>query len=291
MLPENICPRPVDPVPLPTHPHSSAIYPTSVWVCDSPDQAGRLLSGTMPGYVYQRDGHPNADQFAAKCAELHVADRVAVTSSGMAALSAAVLSQLQAGDHIVVSDKLYGRSLLLFGAECARLGMSSTVVDTCDLAATARAIQPTTRMLVVETIANPLLQVADIGALAELCRPNQIKLLVDNTFASPALCRPLTLGADLVMESVTKMMNGHSDVMLGILAGGEHDWQRVPLVTSAWGLASSPFDCWLATRGLTTMALRMERACATALTAAEFLAGRGEVELVHYPGLSSHAQH
>ena len=154
------------------------------------------------------------------------------------------------------------------------------------------AITPQTKLLLAETIANPLLEVADIAALAEVAHRRGVVLLIDNTFASPILCRPLELGADLVMESLTKTMNGHSDVVLGLLCGREAIWQRVPAVLSAWGLASSPFDCWLAQRGLATAHLRIERACHNALIAAEFLLTQSPtVAQVDYPGLAEHPQH
>jgi cystathionine beta-lyase/cystathionine gamma-synthase len=228
---------------------------------------------------------------AGKCRDLHAAETAAVTSSGMAALALALLSQMQAGDHVIVSSMMYGKSSFLFGQEAARLGMSCTVVDPTDCRAVARAATPATRLIVVETIANPRLAVADVSALAEVAHQHSALLLVDNTFATPVLCRPLTLGADLVMESMTKMMNGHSDLTLGLLCGRQANWGRVSTVSSAWGLASSPFDCWLAYRGLATLHLRMERACANALRAAEFLKGRKEVAAVDYPGLSDHPQH
>jgi cystathionine beta-lyase/cystathionine gamma-synthase len=172
------------------------------------------------------------------------------------------------------------------------LGIESSAVDTCDLAAVEQAIKLNTRLIVAETIANPLLEVADIAALAKIAHARGITLLVDNTFASPILCRPLALGADLVMESLTKTMNGHSDVILGLLAGQESHWSRVPQVISAFGMSSSPFDCWLAERGLATAHLRIERACDNALAAAEFLASESpRVAKVFYPGLASHQQH
>lgn len=171
---------------------------------------------------------------------------------------------LQAGDHVAISSHLYGKSQLLLGSECFRLGITSSLVDTCDLSTVASAMTPRTRMIVVETIANPLLQVADIASTAEIAHRNRSLLLVDNTFATPILCRPLVCGANLVLESITKMMNGHSDVMLGLLAGHDRNWAHVPLVVSAWGLAGTPFECWLASRGLATLAVRMERAFSTA---------------------------
>ncbi len=289
--PDEICPRIDEPPPQPTRPAAAPIYPASVHVCESTDQAEGLLAGSLPGYVYQRDGHPNADLFGEKCRQLHGAERVAVASSGMAALALAVLSQLETGDHIVVSNQLYGRSSLLLQQESARLGIESTEVDTCNLHETAEAFHVKTRLLVVETIANPLLRVADIASLAELCHSHGAKLLVDNTFATPVLCRPMSLGADFVLESVSKIMNGHSDVMLGVLCGREKDWERVPLVLSAWGLASSPFDCWLAARGLATLHLRVQRAAENAARAADFLRGESKVERVEFPGLPEHPDH
>ena len=155
----------------------------------------------------------------------------------------------------------------------------------------AERLTEATRLVVIETISNPCLQVADIQELAAIAHGRRAELYVDNTFATPALCRPLELSADWVMESVSKLMNGHSDVMLGALCGHERNWSRVPLVLAAWGLASSPFDAWLSVRGLATMHLRVARACDNAMQAAAFLAGRDDVERVDYPGLSEHPQH
>ncbi|HEX5102310.1 MAG TPA: aminotransferase class I/II-fold pyridoxal phosphate-dependent enzyme [Pirellulaceae bacterium] len=290
--PEDVCPRPQPLPPLATTPHAPPIWPASVWECESPQQADAMLGGQQPGYVYQRDGHPNAWLLAEKCRQLHGADRAAIAASGMGALAAALLSQLKAGDHCVVGGRVYGKTHVLFGAEASRLGIEMTTVDTCDLKATAAAFKPNTKLLLAETIANPLLEVADIAALAEIAHSRKAALLIDNTFASPILCRPLELGADLVMESLTKTMNGHSDVVLGLLCGREAVFERVPAVISAWGLSSSPFDCWLADRGLATAHLRIERACDNAFAAAEFLhSQKKQIERVFYPGLSSHAQH
>lgn len=291
MTPDDICPRPQHVPPLATQPHAPPIYPTSVWSCDSPEQADAMLAGRETGYVYQRDGHPNADLLAAKLCELHGAARGAVTSSGMSALSAALLSQLKSGDHAVVGSRLYGKTHVLFQNEASRLGIDVSLVDTCDLAATKAAMNQRTRLVVAETIANPLLQVADIAALADIAHRGGARLLVDNTFASPLVCRPLALGADIVMESLTKMLNGHGDVILGFLGGKEEAWQRVPGVVSAWGLASAPFECWLASRGLLTAHLRIERACENALAIAKFLQTQKKVEQVYYPGLETHSEH
>jgi len=289
--PEDICPQPQAPPGTPTRPAAPAIHLSSVWECDDIAQAGGLLAGEIEGYVYQRDGHPNADSFAAQCAALHRAARVAVTASGMSAMAAAVLSQTRQGDHVLISDELYGATTKLLTAEASRLGVEATQANACSIDQFAAALRPQTRMAVIETIGNPRLSVPDIAALAEVARANGTLLLVDNTFATPVLCQPLTLGAGMVMESVSKMMNGHSDVMLGMLCGGEEVWERVPGVLSVWGLAASPFDCYLAQRGLATLALRMQRACDTALQAAAFLQNHAKVEHVDYPGLESHPQH
>jgi cystathionine beta-lyase/cystathionine gamma-synthase len=198
---------------------------------------------------------------------------------------------LKPGDHVVLSRRLYGKSRFLVTHEAARLGIESTLVDPCNLAEVAAAMKGNTRLLIIETIANPLLEVADVAGLAKIAHERGARLLVDNTFATPIVFRPLEHGADLVLESLTKMMNGHSDVMLGLLCGREEIWERMPGVLSAWGLTASPFDCWLAFRGLTTLQVRMERACNNALRAAEILVSRHEVEQVFYPGLPAHGTH
>lgn len=276
---------------MPGAPHAPAIWPASVYRCESPDHAKAMLNGELPGYVYQRDGHPNADMLAEKCRQLHGAERAMITSCGMSALAAVALSQLEAGDHLVVSNQLYGRSLDLLVGQSPRLNLACDVVDTCDLAAVDEALQPATKLLVVETISNPLLRVADIAALARLAHQAGAKLVVDNTFASPVVCRPLEHGADLVVESISKSMNGHSDVMLGVVCGSAANWRQVPAMVSIWGLASSPFDCWLASRGLATLAVRARAASANALAVAEFLGGQQGVSNVLYPGLPSHPDH
>ena len=290
--PSEICARPQPLGALPTRPHAPPIYPASVWECESPQQADALLSGAEAGYVYQRDGNPNAFLLAEKLKQLHGAGCGAVTATGMGALAAALLSQLQAGDHVVIGNRVYGKSLGLFVGEGQRLGIEATAVDTCDAALVENAIRTNTKLVLAETIANPLLGVADITALEAVAHRKNTLLLIDNTFASPILCRPLDLGADLVMESLTKTLNGHSDVVLGFLGGRTDNWQRVPTVISTWGLASGPFECWLAERGLATAHLRIERACENALTAAEFLQTQSpKVARVYYPGLRDHPQH
>ena len=288
---DDLCPRPERLPKQATQPHATPLYLSSVYECQDPEQAEALLSGRESGYVYARDGHPNADLLAEKCRQLHETQRAAIASSGMGALAVIVLSQLAPGDHVVVSNQLYGRTLTLLAVEAARWGITSTLVDTCDLDRVQNAITPCTKLLVVETISNPLLRVANLLALADLAHRHGAALLADNTLAGPAVCRPRRFGADWVMESMTKTMNGHSDVILGLVCGPADRWQRVPAVLSTWGLASAPFDCWLAMRGLGTLALRIERACTSALAVARLLGGSAAVEAVYYPGLPEHPDH
>lgn len=291
MNPDDLCPRPEFLETFATQPMAPAIYPAAVYRCQSPEQARKLLAGEVHGYIYSRDGHPNGDALAEKCRELHQADRAIACGSGMSALTAAILSQVQGGEHVVVSRHLYGRSLQLLGGEMQRYGIASTLVNASNLQEVAGACNGRTRMIVVETISNPLARVADLGGLAKIAHDCGAQLLVDNSFAGPTVCRPLELGADLVMESLTKIINGHSDVLLGLLCGREGVWQRVPEVVSVWGLSANPFDCWLTCRGLGTLALRAARAGENANEVARFLAERNDVEAVHFPGLAEHPDH
>jgi cystathionine beta-lyase/cystathionine gamma-synthase len=293
MKPDDICPRPSEASPgsEATRPLATPITLSTVWQCGDPAQADALLGADAGAYVYSRDRHPNADALAEKCRTLHGADRATVTASGMAAMALALVSQCQAGDHVVLSNRLYGKNAVLLGSEAALLGIQSTVVDTCDLAGTAAVITAATKLVVVETISNPTLRVADIAGLAKLAHRIRAKLLVDNTFASPAICRPLELGADLVMESLTKIMNGHSDALLGMLCGRKEIWERVPKVSSAWGFMAAPFESWLVERGLGTLHLRVDRASSNAGAAAKFLSQQRGVKSVDYPGLTTHPDH
>jgi cystathionine beta-lyase/cystathionine gamma-synthase len=289
--PDDLCPRPMHPAAGPTQPHSPPIYLSSVWECASPEQADQLLGGANAGYVYARDGHPNAFLLAEKCRQLHGTERAAIAGTGMGALALLVLSELRPGDHVVLSNQLYGRTATLFAGEAARWDVTHSLVDACDLNAVRRVLTPKTRLVVIETISNPLLRVADLVGLSELAHAAGAALVADNTLAGPAVCRPKEHGVDWVMESVTKSMNGHSDVVLGLLCGDASRWERIGPTLSTWGLSASPFDCWLAFRGLSTLAVRAERACANALVVAESLVAAPGVEVVHYPGLAKHPDH
>jgi cystathionine beta-lyase/cystathionine gamma-synthase len=276
---------------MPTVPHAPPIYLSSVYQCVDPEQADRLLSSGEAGFVYARDGHPNAQMLADKCRRLHGTERAAIAASGMAALATALVALVQKGDQIVAGRDLYGKTLALLVGEASRLGIECLVVDTCDLPAVAAAVTRRTRLVIVETITNPMLRVSNIAALAEIAHRHGALLLVDNTFASPVVCRPASLGADLVMESLTKIMSGHSDVVLGLLCGPAALWDRVPAVLSTWGFAAGPFDCWLALRGVATLALRAHRASESALAVALWLQKHPKIDRVRYPGLKDHPDH
>lgn len=278
--------------PVNTTPHAPPIYLASVYACDSPAAARDTLGGATPGYVYQRDGHPNGHMLADRCRELHGATWCEITSSGMSAFSALLLATCQPGDHLLLSQDLYGRSLDLLDSEATRWGMTAERIDTTDLNAVRQAIaaQPP-KLLVVETISNPTLKIADLPQLAELCHAAGTLLVVDNTFASPYACQPLRRGADFVVESLTKIINGHADGLLGMIAGKGSEHAEIRRMLSIWGLTAGAFDCWLAARGLSTLHLRADRAAANAQQIAEFLATQTAVETVLYPGLPSHSQH
>jgi cystathionine beta-lyase/cystathionine gamma-synthase len=255
------------------------------------DALDRILDAKEAGFIYARDAHPNAKRLATKLAELEGARWALTTSSGMAAISAIILANVEQGQRVVASNRLYGRSTQLFQQELPRLGVQTTFVDIGDLNEVKTALQTPARLLFVETISNPLLRVADLPALIQLAHEANCSLVVDNTFATPVLVRPLDLGADFVMESVTKMIGGHSDVTLGLLCGNNDKQAELSQVSSIWGFSSSPFDCWLAERGLETLPLRMKTASANAAALAEWLSQQPAVTRVIYPGREDHPDH
>jgi cystathionine beta-lyase/cystathionine gamma-synthase len=288
---DDICPRYELEPPRSTRPAAPPIYLASVYQCESIEQADTILGGRSPGYVYQRDGQPNADYLAERCRKLHGAAKATVTSSGMSALSLAFLATLRPGDHVLYSKFLYGKTVALLTGQFLTWGVTSTAVDITDLAAVRAAMTKQTKLLLAETIANPLLHVADLTALTKIAAAGGAKVLIDNTFATPLVCRPHEFGADLVMESLTKMMSGHADVILGLLTSRHSSDDALNRLSSTWGMTPGAFDCWIADRGLVTMHLRVDRACQNALAAAEFLSTHSAVSRVSYPGLKAHAQY
>jgi len=264
------------------------LYQSSVYTLADLDALDRILNGEAPGFIYARDAHPNARHLASQLAALEGGTWAIVCGSGMAAISALLLATLQRGDRVIASNRLYGRTTQLLGQELERFGVKTDFVDCKDIEQVREALDLPAKMLFVETLSNPLLRLVDITLLASLTRAQRCPLVVDNTFATPVLARPLELGADVVMESLTKMIGGHSNVTLGALSGRGDLLNQVSPAVSIWGLAANPFDCWLAERGLATLFLRMKAASENALALADWLAAQKQVAQVIYPGRPDH---
>ena len=285
-----LCARPADPRPTTTAPLSPPIALSSVYQIESLAQVDALYEGAERGFVYARDAHPNASALASKVAAIEGTEAALVCGSGMAAEAALFLACLDAGDTIALSEGLYGRTVGLVTKELARFGVGCVMFDATRPESLREAIRPRTRLAFVETISNPLIRVADIAGLAEVAHAADCLLAVDHTFA-PLLCSPIALGADVVVHSATKMIGGHSDVTLGVVAGKRALVDRLANLASTFGLTGNPFDSWLAMRGLSTLALRVSRTNANALDLAGRLAAHPAVAQVNYPGLPGHLDH
>jgi cystathionine beta-lyase/cystathionine gamma-synthase len=275
----------------PQPPLNVPIYATSTFEVADAAELGDLLEFARPGHSYTRYSNPTHAALETALAELEGAEAALATASGMAAIHAVVLSLLRSGDEIIMPRAVYGGMLGLAQTVLERSGITHRSVDTTDADAVASAIGPRTRLLWLETISNPTTALADVATLAELAHARGVMVAVDNTFASPALATPLAHGADLVVHSTTKYIGGHSDIIGGAVAG------TAALVAGARGIVvnaggnASPFDAFLALRGLKTLALRMERHSSNALAVARALECAAGVSAVLYPGLASHPQH
>lgn len=265
------------------------IYQAAGWSFDDLDQVDAIYSGQQAGSIYGRNGTPNQRALEGLLAQIHAGEAGLLGASGMSILQAVFLALLAQGSKVVASQDLYGSTLNLL-QDLARFGVQTQTVDLADEAAVEQALAGA-QLLVAETISNPRLRVPDLARLARQAHQAGAIVVIDNTFASPYHCRPLELGIDLVMESVTKFINGHSDVMLGGLVGSRALVDRVRSVAVRGGLVSNPLESWLGLRGAETLAVRMERASRTALQLAQFLQQHPAVQQVHYPGLSSHPDH
>jgi cystathionine beta-lyase/cystathionine gamma-synthase len=252
------------------------------------DHVDALNNGEASGFIYARDGHPNAAELALKLARLEGADAGLICASGMGAIAAAFLTLLSQNDHALIADGVYGKTASLATKLLPRWGIDHDVFDpAASPSALKSLLRPTTRMIFTETISNPLLRIADLESMAKVAREAGIPLVVDNTF-SPLICRPIDHGASLVMHSVTKMIGGHSDLTLGALIGDPGLIEQVRVVASTLGQTGNPFESWLAQRGLATLSLRFHRACTTSLELAARFESHERVDRVHYPGLLSH---
>ena len=272
-----------------SRPVATPIHPSVVYASDTPDGLDAQYEGRSSGWTYSREGHPNAAVLAGLVDAMEGASGGIVTGSGMAAVTAVMMALLERGDHVLGGDQLYGRSLRLMAEELPRLGFETTLADPTDAEAFAAAVRPNTRLILVEVVSNPTLRVADMEAIARIARESGALLVVDNTFTTPAAYRPFERGADVVVHSITKLLAGHSDAMLGYVAARDPEIARRLSVTAVTlGLTPSPFDCWLAERGLYTFGLRFRAACEGAAALADALAETPGVARVIYPGRADH---
>ncbi|MCC9166063.1 trans-sulfuration enzyme family protein [Pontibacter harenae] len=272
-------------------PKTTPIYQTSVFTFQDLNELEQYFEEPGKQYMYTRYGNPNSDELAEGINKLEGGAGAVVTSSGMSAILAAVFSYCQAGDHLLCAEEIYGGSSTLLSQELERLGITVTYVPNEELYEISNYVQPNTKLLLTETMSNPLLQVMDVDKLVQETKRAGIKLVIDNTFATPILTKPLALGADMVIHSVTKYLSGHSDVTAGVVVAKDvEDYNRAKKVMMVFGLNLSPFESWLAARGLKTLRLRMRQHSSNALAIAKFLQQHPKVKQVWYPGLESHAQ-
>ncbi len=271
--------------------HSDPIFVTSSYVFESARQAQARFSGEEPGNVYSRFTNPTVRAFEKRLAALEGGERCIATSSGMAAILTLCLGLLKAGDHVVCSRSVFGNTQLLLKS-FAKFGVETSFVALCDLAAWEAAIRPNTRFLFLETPSNPLTEIADLKELSTLAHAAGCLLVVDNVFCTPALQKPLELGADIVVHSATKYLDGQGRCVGGAIVGkADLLEQTIYPVLRTGGAALSPFNAWVFLKGLETLPLRMRAHCDNALKLAHFLENHPSVEQVYYPGLPSHPQY
>jgi cystathionine beta-lyase/cystathionine gamma-synthase len=272
-----------------TSPSAPPIFQTTAF--DIPDVGvlEQIYSGQLDGHIYTRDSNPNHTALADSLASMERAETGAVFSSGMGAIASIVMSMASAGDHVLVSRSVYGRTLQLFRRLQTQFNVQVTEVGVTDLAHVAKEIRPETRLCLTETISNPLLEVADIAELSQTL--GSVPLIVDNTFTTPELLRPLEHGAHAVVHSASKYLNGHGDVMLGAAAGSQQLMSNAMETASLFGQNANPFESWLTQRGLRTLPLRMQHICETTRNLAAFLQDQPNIRRVHFPLLSQHSSY
>lgn len=273
---------------------ATPIYQTSTFVFDTAEQGGRRFAGEEDGYIYTRLGNPNCTQVEEKLAMLEGGEAAASASSGIGAISSAIWVCVKAGDHIVAGKTLYGCTFAFLTHGLSRYGVEVTLVDTRHPEEVEAAIRPNTKLVYLETPANPNMYLTDIKAVCDIAHKQEgVRVMVDNTYCTPYICRPLELGADIVVHSATKYLNGHGDVIAGFVVGKEDYIKEVKLVgvKDLTGANMSPFDAYLISRGMKTLQIRMEQHCRNAQTVAEFLEKHPAVEAVYFPGLPSFPQY
>jgi O-succinylhomoserine sulfhydrylase len=272
--------------------NSEALYLTSGYVQPSAEAAARRFAGDEDGFTYGRYGNPTVASFEQRLAALEGAEACISTASGMSAILMMCLGLLKAGDHVVCSHSMFGSTIKLIGSDLAKFGVESSFVSQTDVAAWKAAVKPNTRLLFAETPTNPLTEVCDIRALADIAHGAGALLCVDNCFATPALQRPMSLGADIVMHSGTKYLDGQGRVMAGALCASQELVTKtfLPVLKSS-GMTLAPFNAWVVLKGLETLDIRMRAQSANALALAQWLEAHPSVARVYYPGLASHPQH
>jgi len=272
--------------------HAEPIFTTSSYVFASAAQAAARFSGEQPGNIYSRFTNPTVRVFERRLAAMEGAEACVATASGMAAILSTCLALLQQGDHIVSSRSIFGSTTMLFTSYLAKFGVETTFVDMTDIPDWRAAIRPETRLMFLETPSNPLTEIADIEQLAELAHSRGILLVVDNCFCTPALQQPLRLGADIVIHSATKFLDGQGRGVGGAVVGStEVVGEQVFGFLRTAGPSMSPFNAWIFLKGLETLGLRMKAHSANALELARWLERQDKVKRVYYPGLESHGQH
>lgn len=274
-----------------TPPKVSPLFASSVFTFESLEQLEEVYAGDKKGFVYSRIDNPGCRQLEVALAELENCEDALCFSSGMGAISSTLMALLEPGDHVIADRVLYGGTYSLLAEHLPKQGVKVTFADLQDPEETRSSFTDRTRLLYTETISNPLMEVANLPGLAALAHEKGALLVVDSTFASPWVCRPTEWGADVILHSATKYLNGHSDVTGGIVAGPAELIRKVQAVRGILGSSMSPFDAWLVLRGIRTLHLRMEAHCSNALRLARWLEGRKGVTKVHYPGLTSHRGH
>ena len=275
-----------------SRPVSTPIFQTSTFAFENADHGAAIFAGENDGFLYTRLGNPTQEALEDRMAAIEGGEAGLALASGMAAATTAVLTLCESGDHIVSGDTLYGGTHQLFTHTLPRLGIRVTEVKADDPANFAAAITEKTKLVYLESPANPTLVLTDIAAVAAVAHEHGIPVLVDNTFCTPYLQRPLELGADIVLHSATKYIGGHGDAIAGVLVGSEEFITRARFETLRdVGGCISPFNAWLLIRGLKTLPVRMDRHCANAAIVAEWLETQPMVTKVIYPGLKSHPQH
>jgi len=272
--------------------HSEALYLTSSFVQSDCASAARRFANEEPGYTYTRTSNPTVASFEQRLAAMEGTECAVATTTGMAAILLVALTALKAGDHVVASRSMFGSTMKLLGTEMTRFGVETTFVSQTDVAAWQAALRPNTRMLFAETPTNPLTDLCDIAALAQVAHAHGALLAVDNSFASPVLQRPAEFGADLVIHSGTKLLDGQGRVMAGAVCGTTALVDKVMgTFLRSGGLNLSPFNAWVVMKGMETLALRVKAQSAAALDLAAWLEAHPQVARVYYPGLASHPQH